>query len=89
MDQLIEIGAFIVCGGLGVVLLRFLKPKDIAKQNSEVIVKIEEKQKEVEQIKQQIETNKAEAQTKIDEIEVEKNKDLSVDELADFFEKRK
>lgn len=89
MEQLLEIAVFIVGGGIGVVLFRFLKPKDIAKQNNEVIVKVEEKKKEIADLNKRIADQTTSAKQEIEEIEKEKQKDPSNQELSDFFNNRK
>lgn len=89
MDTLLEIIVAIISGGAGILLFRFLKPKDITKQTQEVIVKVEEKQKENDKLAEEISQILQGASDKIQELEKEKNKDVSNKEVDDFFNNRK
>ena len=88
MENLTEIVVAIGSGLLGVLLFRFFKP-NIKKQNAEVIIKVDKLEKESKQLAAKIEENKTEAKTQVDVLEQEKEKDLSAEGLADFFDKRK
>lgn len=89
METLIEIAVAIVCGGLGVFIFRILNPKSSVRENQQVIVKIEEKDKENEALLKKIEENMESSNKKQEELEKEKNKDLSQEQLEDFFNNRK
>lgn len=88
MDNLIEIAVAIVSGVAGVFLFRLLKP-NIKKQNTEVLIKVDKLEKENKELETKISENKTNANSEIDALEKEKNKDLSAEGLADFFNKRK
>lgn len=88
MDSLIEVAVAIV-GGMGAVLLfRFFKP-DVKKQNTEVIVKVDKIEKENNELEQKIEENKTNINKQADALEQEKEKDLTAEGLADYFNNRK
>lgn len=89
METLLEICVAILSGGLGVVLFRLLKPKTVSKENQAVIVKVEEKAKENENLAKQIAAELTKAQDQIQELEKEKNKDVSNKDVDDFFNNRK
>jgi 3-oxoacyl-ACP reductase-like protein len=88
MDSLTEIVIAIIGGVASVALFRFFKP-DVKKQNNEVLVKVDKLEKENTQLEQKIEENKTHADQQVDALEEEKNKDLTAEGLADFFDKRK
>lgn len=88
MDNLIEVAVAIVSGVLGVFLFRFFKP-NVKKQNTEVLIKVDKLEKDNKELETKIEENKTNAQKQSDELEKEKDKDLSVDGLADYFNNRK
>lgn len=88
MDSLIELVTFIGGGFLAVFLFRFLKP-NVKKQNAEVIIKVDKIEKENKDLEAKVEENKTTVKQEIEILEQEKEKDLSVDKLADFFNKRK
>jgi hypothetical protein len=88
MDSLIEVAVAICSGALGVLLFRFFKP-NVKKQNAEVIVKVDKIEKENKELEKKVEENKSNAQKHSDELEKEKEKDLSAEGLADYFNNRK
>lgn len=89
MDTLIELMVAIVCGGLGVVLFRFLKPESASKANASVVVKVGEKEKENEELLKQIQANLDAVKKRDEEFEKDKKKDVSKEEMEKFFNNRK
>lgn len=89
MDVLFEICVVILSGGLGLVLFRLLKPKSVSTENQAVIVKIEDKSKQNDQIAAEIAKSLEAAQDKIKALEEEKKKDITKESLDDFFNNRK
>jgi uncharacterized protein (UPF0332 family) len=85
MDVLIELAVAICSGAAGILLFRFLKPKS----NQQVIVQVEEKQKENDKLAEEISQVLKNAQEQMKEIEKEKNKDVTNQEVDDFYNNRK
>lgn len=88
MELLIELGIAIVSGALGVVLFRFLKPKNVAKENQAVIVKVEERKKENDNLAGQILDELLKAKAEQDKLNKEADKPVTNKEVDDFFNNR-
>jgi hypothetical protein len=88
MDSLIEIAVAIVGGVASVFLFRFFKP-NFKKQNTEVIIKVDKLEKENKELEKKINENTTQVNQQVDALEQEKEKDLTAEGLADFFNKRK
>lgn len=89
MNVLYEICVVILSGGLGLVLFRLLKPKSVSTENQAVIVKIEDKQKQNDELAKQILAAMGKSKEEIAKLEEEKNKDVTKQALDDFFNNRK
>lgn len=88
MDTLIELAVAIISGGLGVVLFRLLKPKNVAKENQAVIVKVEEREKENDKLAEEISQILDQARKDRDALDKEAEKPVSNQEVDDFFNNR-
>lgn len=89
MDQIYQIIAFFVTGGLGLVLFNLIKPNKSSKQNQDVVKTVEEKQKENAELAQKISDSLKDVNKQINDLEKDKQRDLTPEELADWFNKRK
>lgn len=88
MENLVDIAVALIGGGLAVFLFRVLNPK-ASKENQAVIVKVNELGSTNEILMKQAEENMRIAKEKADALEKEKNKEVSKEELEEFFNKRK
>lgn len=89
MDTLIEIAAFLVSGGIGVFLYRILRSNTSIKENQQVTIEVDEIAKKNDEFLKAVENNLNAAKKKTDELEKEKNKDQTNQQLEDFFNQRK
>jgi hypothetical protein len=89
METLIELAVAIVSGAVGVILFRLLKSDKTSADNKNVVISVEEKQKKNEELAAKIAQELQDVNKKLEEFEVEKKKDVSPEETADFFNKRK
>lgn len=89
METLIEIAVGIVGAAGAVFLFRLLNPKTNVKENQQVIVKIDQISKENEELLNTAKKNIDSANKKVEELEKEKQKDPSTEQLEDFFNTRK
>jgi hypothetical protein len=89
MQTLIEIAVALISGGLGVLLFRLLNPRTSVKENQQVIVKVNDIEDKNKELLKQIQDNLNAANKKNDELEKEKNKDVTKEQLEDFFNTRK
>lgn len=89
METLIELAVAIVCGAGGVILFRLLKSDKSSANNGQVVISVEEKQKKNEELAAKIAQDLQNVNEKLKEFEDEKKKDVTPEETADFFNKRK
>lgn len=90
MEELLNLGIFIICGAAGVGIMSLFRSKAIRQENNKVVQQVEKiDSKNVEMAKQIID-NLTNATKKVEELEKEKNDKPKTDqELAEWFNNRK
>lgn len=89
MESLIEIVVALISGVAGVFLFRILNPRTSTKENQQIVVKVDQITQKNDELLKESEKKLKEAQQQAEALEKEKNKEVSVKELEDFFKNKK
>lgn len=90
MEELLNLGIFIICGAAGVGIMSLFRNKAIRKENDKVVQQVSNIENKNAEMAKQIIDNLTNAAKRVEELEKEKNDKPKTDqELADWFNNRK
>lgn len=90
MEDLLNLGVFIICGAAGVGIMSLFRNRAVKQENNKVVEKVEKIDNKNAEMAKQIIDNLTTAAQRVQELEKEKNDKPKTDqELADWFNNRK
>lgn len=90
MEELLNLGIFIICGAAGVGIMSLFRNKATRQENNKVVQQVEKIDSKNAEMAKQIIDNLTNAARRVEELEKEKNDKPKTDqELADWFNNRK
>lgn len=90
MEELLNLGIFIICGAAGVGIMSLFRNKAIRKENDKAIQQVNNIDNKNAEMAKQIIDNLTNAAKRVEELEKEKNDKPKTDqELAEWFNNRK